>query len=105
MQLELLEQLLHRDFFPVKDLHHAVGVHAVGLLDEAQQVFLVHAGGRVDVSVYLPDRHGRRWRDVRHILYQFCIHCKRSASTSVVVLTLHYIENKFNFKVEHFSFH
>ena len=35
--------------------HHLVGVCLHGLLDEAQQVLLVHAGRRVDVGVYLQE--------------------------------------------------
>lgn len=53
VQVERLEQLLHGDLPALELVHDAIGVHAVGLLDEAQQVLLVHAGGGVDVGVHL----------------------------------------------------
>lgn len=53
VQVKGLEELLHSDLSPFKVVHDAVGVHAVRLLDEAQQVLLVHAGGGVDVGVHL----------------------------------------------------
>lgn len=53
MQVERLEQLLHGDLAALELVHDALGVHAVSLLDEAQQVLLVHAGGGVDVGVHL----------------------------------------------------
>lgn len=60
MQVQGLEKLLHGYFFPVKLVHDAVGIHAVGFFDEAQQMLLVHAGGSVDVGVHL---RGDRRRD------------------------------------------
>lgn len=53
MQVKGLEELLHGDLSPFKVVHNAVSIHTVRLLDEAQQVLLVHAGGSVDVSVHL----------------------------------------------------
>lgn len=53
VQVKGLKELLHGDLFPFQLVHDAIGVHAVGLLDEAQQVLLVHAGGGVDVGVHL----------------------------------------------------
>lgn len=53
VQVERLEQLLHGDLAALELVHDALGVHAVSLLDEAQQVLLVHAGGGVDVGVHL----------------------------------------------------
>lgn len=53
VQVEGLEKRLHGHFLPVQLVHNAVGVHAVGLFDEAQQVLLVHAGRGVDVGVHL----------------------------------------------------
>lgn len=59
VQVERLEELLHGDLLPSKVVHNAVGIHAVRLLDEAQQVLLVHAGSSVDVGVHLGPRRGR----------------------------------------------
>lgn len=53
MQVQGLKELLHGDLPALQLVHDAVGVHAVRLLDEAQQVLLVHAGGGVDVGVHL----------------------------------------------------
>lgn len=53
VQVKGLKKLLHCYFFPLKLVHDAVGIHAVGLLDEAQQMLLVHAGRGVDVCVHL----------------------------------------------------
>lgn len=53
MQVEGLEKLLHCYFFPLKIVHDAVSIHAVGFFDEAQQMLLVHAGCGVDVGVHL----------------------------------------------------
>lgn len=62
VQVERLEQLLHGDLAALELVHDALGVHAVGLLDEAQQVLLVHAGGGVNVGVHLgeEDEGGRK---------------------------------------------
>ena len=54
VQVQPLEQLLQGHVLPVHFPHHALGVHTVRVLDEAQQVLLVHAGRRVDVGVHLP---------------------------------------------------
>ncbi len=62
VQVKGLEELLHSDLSPLKVVHNAVSVHAVRLLDEAQQVLLVHAGGSVDVGVHLEGRRDdREW--------------------------------------------
>lgn len=53
VQVKGLEELLHSDLSPFKVVHDAVSIHAVRLLDEAQQVLLVHAGSSVDVGVHL----------------------------------------------------
>lgn len=53
VQVKVLEKLLQCYFFPFKLVHDAVGIHAVGLFDEAQQMLLVHAGRGVDVCVHL----------------------------------------------------
>lgn len=53
VQVKGLEKLLHCYFFPLKLVHDAVSIHTVGLLDEAQQMLLVHAGRGVDVGVHL----------------------------------------------------
>ena len=60
VQVQPLEQLLQGHVLPVHLPHHALGVHAVRVLDEAQQVLLVHAGRRVDVGVHLPAGGGHR---------------------------------------------
>lgn len=61
VQVERLKELLHGDLPALELVHHAVGVDAVRLLDEAQQVLLVHAGGGVDVGVHLgEEREGGR---------------------------------------------
>lgn len=53
MQVESVEELLHCDL-PILDLvHDTVSVITVRLLDEAQKVFLVHAGSSVDMGVHL----------------------------------------------------
>lgn len=59
VQVKGLEELLHGDLSPFKFVDDAVGVHAVRLLDETQQVLLVHAGGSVDVGVHLERQRGR----------------------------------------------
>lgn len=53
VHVKALKELLHSDLPPFEVVHDAVSVHAVRLLDEAQQVLLVHAGSSVDVSVHL----------------------------------------------------
>lgn len=53
VQVKGLEKLLHCYFFPLKFVHDAVSIHAVGFFDEAQQMLLVHAGRGVDVGVHL----------------------------------------------------
>lgn len=58
VQVERLEQLLQGDLPALELVHDALGVHAVRLLDETQQVLLVHAGCSVDVGVHL----GKGWR-------------------------------------------
>lgn len=59
VQVQWLKKLLHGYFFPLKLVHDAVSIHAVGFFDEAQQMLLVHAGGSVDVGVHLEgDRRG-----------------------------------------------
>lgn len=65
VQVERLEQLLHGDLAAVELVHDALGIHAVSLLDEAQQVLLVHAGGGVDVRVHLGEgiERGRKRRE------------------------------------------
>lgn len=63
VQVKGLEKLLHCYFFPLKLVHDAVGIHAVGLLDEAQQMLLVHAGCGVDVCVHLEGQ--RRTEETR----------------------------------------
>lgn len=40
----------------VLDVHDLLGVLLHGTLDEAQQVLLVHAGGRVDMGVHLMEQ-------------------------------------------------
>lgn len=65
VQVEGLEKLLHRYFFPLQLVHDAVGIHAVGLLDEAQQMLLVHAGRGVDVCVHLEGQRKDRGGDQR----------------------------------------
>lgn len=60
VQVERLEELLHGDLLPSKVVHNAVGIRAVRLLDEAQQVLLVHAGSSVDVGVHLEPQRGRK---------------------------------------------
>lgn len=71
VQVEGLEELLHRQFFALKLVHDAVSIHAVGFFDEAQQMLLVHAGRGVDVGVHLFGGGGqqrpeeeRGWRGV-----------------------------------------
>ena len=56
MQLKETEEFLHRHFLALELVHHAVGVHTVGPLDEAKEMLLVHAGRCVDVSVDLQGR-------------------------------------------------
>lgn len=64
VQVERLEQLLHGDLAALELVHDSLGVHAVSLLDEAQQVLLVHAGGGVDVGVHLgEEREGEGERE------------------------------------------
>lgn len=53
MQVEGLVELLHGDLATFEVVHDPVCIEAVRLLDEAQQVLLVHAGRSVDVSVHL----------------------------------------------------
>lgn len=53
MQVESLKKFLHGDLPAFKAVHNSVSVDTVRLLDEAEQVLLVHAGGSVDVSVHL----------------------------------------------------
>lgn len=53
VQVKGLEKLLHCYFFPLKLVHDAVSIHAVGFFDEAQQMLLVHAGRGMDVCVHL----------------------------------------------------
>lgn len=53
VQVEGGEQLLHGHFLALGNVHHAVSIHAVRPLDETEQMLLVHAGRRMDVSVYL----------------------------------------------------
>ena len=60
MQFEVLEQLLHGDFLALKIVHDAVAVVTVRLLDEAQEMLLVHAGSCVDVRVNLMREWVRR---------------------------------------------
>lgn len=55
MQVEGLEELLHGDLFSFKFVHDTVRVHTVRLLDEAQQVLLIHAGSSMDVGVHLAE--------------------------------------------------
>lgn len=57
VQVELREDLLQGERLALGLEDGAVGIHAVRLLDEAQQVLLVHAGRGVDVRVHLPG-HG-----------------------------------------------
>lgn len=54
VELHLLEHALERDGHAVAQRHHLLRAPAEGALDEAQQVFLVHAGGGVDVGVHFP---------------------------------------------------
>lgn len=53
MQVESLKELLHGDLATFEFVHNTVSVHAVRLLDKAKEVFLVHAGGSMDVGVHL----------------------------------------------------
>lgn len=53
VQVQGLEELLHGDLTALQLVHDALSVHAVRLLDEAQQVLLVHAGSGMDVGVNL----------------------------------------------------
>lgn len=72
MQVEGIKELLHGDLPAFKFVHDAVGVHMVRLLDEAQQVFLVHASGSVDVGVNL-EVERREWRvDHRGLGFMGC---------------------------------
>lgn len=59
VQVERLKERLHGDLLAFQFVHHTVGVHTIRLLNEAQQVFLVHAGGSVDVSVNLEKSESR----------------------------------------------
>lgn len=52
-QIHGLEHLGQGHWLPVRAGHHLVGIVLQGLLDEAEQVLLVHAGGGVDVGVHL----------------------------------------------------
>lgn len=79
--MERLEQLLHGDLAALELVHDALGVHAVSLLDEAQQVLLVHAGGGVDVGVHLgEEREGGGEKERRRA---------ESCRTEVGVVTVH----------------
>lgn len=53
MKVETLKQLPHGDLLPFKKVHDSIGIDAVRLFDEAQQMLLVHAGSSVDVGVHL----------------------------------------------------
>lgn len=53
MQVERLKKFLHGDLPTFKVVHNSLSVDTVRLLDEAQQVLLVHAGGSMDMSVHL----------------------------------------------------
>lgn len=53
VQIKGIKELLHCDLFPFQFVHDTVSIHTVRLLDEAQQVLLVHAGSSVDVGVHL----------------------------------------------------
>lgn len=62
VQVKGIKELLHGDLLPFQLVHYTLRVHAVGLLDEAQQVLLVHAGGSVDVGVHLEwQERGSEW--------------------------------------------
>lgn len=60
MQVEALEQLPHGDLPAFKVVDDTVGIHAVRLLDKAQQVLLVHAGSSVDMGVNLGNEYKER---------------------------------------------
>lgn len=60
MQVEALKQLPHGDLPAFKVVDDAVSIHAVRLLDKAQQVLLVHAGSSVDVGVNLGEENKER---------------------------------------------
>ena len=52
-QIHRLEHLIQSHHLPVDFTHSDLAICLEAFLDEPQQMFLVHAGGRVDVSVDL----------------------------------------------------
>lgn len=66
-QVHGLEHLLEGLAAAALYVHDLLGVLLHGSLDEAQQVLLVHAGGRVDVRVHLERRDTAegRWTTFR----------------------------------------
>lgn len=53
MQIEGGKDFLQSHVLALDVVHHSVSIDAVGLLDEAQKMLLVHAGSGMDVSVDL----------------------------------------------------
>lgn len=56
VQMKRFKKLLHGNFLALQNMHHPIWIHTVGLLDEAEKVLLVHAGGSMDVSINLHQR-------------------------------------------------
>lgn len=59
MQIEGGEDFLQGHVLALDIVHHSVSIYSVGLLDEAQKMFLVHAGSSMNVSVDLQTKQKR----------------------------------------------
>lgn len=77
IQLHFLEHHLEGGGHTVADVHHLIRLRPQGLLDKAQQLLLVHARRRVDVSVHFPDG------DVDVMVKSF-LHLSLSLSTATI---------------------
>lgn len=76
-----VEHLLEGDLLATLYQDHAVRLRLVRVLDESKQMFLIHAGCCVDVSVHLGgDENQTRcrccslWQDTCHLQYLICLH-------------------------------
>lgn len=56
VQVKRFKKRLHGNFLALQNMHHSIWIHTVGLLDEAEEMLLVHAGGSMDVSIHLHQR-------------------------------------------------